>query len=392
MINEKINQAIKILNEKNIDLWLIFVRESHSMTDPCLPLILDASCTWQSAFLISATGKTTAIVGNLDYEAVKSKGAYQKVISYKASIRDELVKAIADINPEKIAINFSTNDHTSDGLTHGMYLLLREYLKDTPYQHRFISSEEIISAVRGRKSPAEIAHLKNAIGITIDIFDSVTEILKPGLTEKQIAQFMLDDVKKRGVGLSWDPEHCPSVFTGPDTAGAHFGPTDRLAEPGHIMNMDFGVKIDDYVSDLQRTWYFLREGETAAPAEVQKAFNTVRDAITKAAEFLKPGVEGWKVDDVARQYIVSQGYDEYPHALGHQVGREAHDGAGVLCPRWERYGQLPYLKVEAGQVYTLEPRVTCEGHGVATIEEEVVVTEDGCEFISPRQMQLYIID
>ena len=391
MINEKINQAIKILNEKNIDLWLIFVRESHSMTDPCLPLILDASCTWQSAFLISAAGKTTAIVGNLDYEAIKAKGAYQKVISYKASIRDELVKAIAEINPEKIAINFSTNDHISDGLTHGMYLLLQEYLKDTPYKDRFVSSEEIISAVRGRKSPAEIVRLKKAIAITIEIYDSVSQVLKTGLTEKEIAQFMLDDVKKRGVGLSWDPQHCPSVFTGPDTAGAHFGPTDRKAEPGHIMNMDFGVKIDDYVSDLQRTWYFLRGGETEAPEEVQKAFDAVRDAITKAAEFLKPGVEGWKVDDVARQYIVSQGYDEYPHALGHQVGREAHDGAGVLCPRWERYGQLPYLKVEAGQVYTIEPRVTCEGYGVATIEEEVVVTEDGCEFISPRQRELFLV-
>ncbi|MDW7682397.1 MAG: M24 family metallopeptidase, partial [bacterium] len=161
--------------------------------------------------------------------------------------------------------------------------------------------------------------------------------------------------------------------------------------PGHIMNMDFGVRIDDYVSDLQRSWYFLKNGEVAAPDSVQHAFSTVRDAISRAAEFLRPGVEGWKVDAVARQYIVSQGYDEYPHALGHQVGREAHDGSGVLCPKWERYGDLPYFKVEAGQVYTLEPRVTCAGHGVATIEEEVVVTENGCEFLSPRQMELYLV-
>jgi Xaa-Pro aminopeptidase len=157
------------------------------------------------------------------------------------------------------------------------------------------------------------------------------------------------------------------------------------------MNMDFGVRVDDYVSDLQRTWYFLREGETDAPDEVKRAFAAVRDAITKAAEFLRPGVEGWEVDQVARQHIISCGFEEYPHALGHQVGREAHDGAGVLCPIWERYGDLPYLKVEAGQVYTLEPRVTCEGYGVATIEEEVVVTENGCEFLSPRQMELILV-
>jgi len=392
MIKEKIKQAIQILREKNIDLWLTFVRESHTITDPCLPLILDASCTWQSALLISATGKTVAIVGNLDHAAISEKDAYEKVVSYKTSIRDDLLREISEINPQKIAVNFSTNDHMSDGLTHGMYLLLQEYLKDTPYKDRLITSEEIISAVRGRKSHTEIQRLKKSINATIEIFNNVSKILKPGLTEKQIAQFMLDEVKKKGIGLSWDSEHCPSVFTGPDTAGAHYGPTDRKTEPGHIMNMDFGVKIDDYVSDLQRTWYFLREGETEAPAEVKKAFITVREAITKAAEFLKPGVEGWKVDEVARNFITSQKYNEYPHGLGHQVGREAHDGAGGLFPRWEKYGKLPYLKIEQGQVYTIEPRVTCNGFGVATIEEEVVVTETGCEFLSPRQTELYIIE
>ena len=391
MVKEKINQAIEILKEKNIDLWVTFVRESHTLTDPCLPLILDAHCTWQSAFIISASGETVAIVGNLDYQSIKDNGNYQQVISYKASPREDLFETIKKFDPETIAVNFSTNDHMSDGLTHGMFLLLQEYLKGTPYFERIVSSEQIISALRGRKSPTEILRLKKAIQITIEIFQSVTKILKPGLTEKQIAEFILTEVERNDAGLSWDPATCPSVFTGPDTAGAHYSPTDRKTERGHIMNIDFGVKIDDYVSDLQRTWYFLREGEKEAPFAVNKAFHTVKDAITKAAEFLKPGVEGWQVDDIARQYIISQGFEEYPHGLGHQVGRAAHDGAGTLCPRWERYGDLPYLKVEAGQVYTIEPRVTCEGYGVATIEEEVVVTESGCEFLSPRQEEIYLV-
>jgi Xaa-Pro aminopeptidase len=392
MIREKIQQAIGILKEKNIDLWLTFVRESHTITDPCLPLILDAHCTWQSAFLISVTGKTVAIVGNLDHAAISEKNSYERVISYKTSIRDDLFREISKLNPQKIAVNFSTNDHMSDGLTHGMFLLLKDYLKDTPYKDRFVSSEEIMSAVRGRKSPAEIQIMKKAVETTVDIFNSVSPILKPGLTEKEIAKYMLDEVNRLGIDLSWDFSHCPSVFTGPDTAGAHYCPTDRITEPGHILNMDFGVKIDNYVSDLQRTWYFLRDNETEAPAEVKKAFTTVRDAITKAADFLKPGVAGWEVDEIARQHIIAQGYDDFPHGLGHQVGREAHDGAGGLFPKWEKYGRLPYLKIEPGQVYTIEPRVTCDGYGVATIEEEVVVTEGGCEFISQRQMELYIVE
>ena len=391
MVIEKITQTIELLKEKNIDVWLIFVRESHSLPDPSLELILGAHCTWQSAFFITSKGETIAIVGNLDAASIEETGAFQQVIQYKTSIKEELLKVIKQIDPQKIALNYSTNDYMSDGLTHGMYIKLNEYLKDTPYCERFISSETIISAIRGRKSAAELEYMIEATKLTQKIFDKVTNFVTPGLTEKEIAQFILKEVEKAGVEVSWDPATCPSVFTGPETAGAHFGPTDRKTERGHIMNIDFGVKVNGYCSDMQRTWYLLRENETEAPSEVITAFNTIRDSIQKAAQFLKPGVEGCAVDTVARKYILEQGFDEYPHALGHQIGRAAHDGAGVLCPVWERYGQLPFLKVEKDQVYTLEPRVTCEGYGVATIEEEVVVTDKGCKFLSAPQTEIYLI-
>jgi Xaa-Pro aminopeptidase len=157
------------------------------------------------------------------------------------------------------------------------------------------------------------------------------------------------------------------------------------------MNIDFGVRLNDYVSDLQRTWYFLKPGEKKAPAIVQKAFDAVRDSIQAAADALRPGKQGWEIDKVARDYILSQGFDEYPHALGHQVGRSAHDGAGTLCPQWERYKEVPFMKVEAGQVYTLEPRVFAPNYGTATIEEIVVVRGNGCEFLSKPQRDLICI-
>ncbi|MDZ7377053.1 MAG: Xaa-Pro peptidase family protein [candidate division KSB1 bacterium] len=391
MVNEKITQAIEILKEKDIDLWLIFVRETQAMADPCLPLVLGLHCTPPTALLISKSGKTAAIVGNLDYHNIHDSGLYQEVICYTASMRDDLIGLLDRFQPKTIAINYSQDDYMADGLTHGMFQLLCNYLNGTPYLDRFVSATEIIAALRGRKSPAEIDRMRRAINLTIDIFNRVTGLLHPGITEKEVAAFMVEQVKQAGAELAWDATTCPSVFTGPETAGTHYGPTDRAAAPGHILNIDFGVKVDDYVSDLQRTWYFLREGETSAPAPVQKAFAAVRDAISHAAAFLKPGVAGWEVDAVARQFIVSQGFAEFPHGLGHQVGRAAHDGAGTLCPRWDRYGKMPYFKVEKGQVYTLEPRVFCEGYGTATIEEEVLVTDRGCEFLSPRQTEIYFV-
>ena len=392
MLREKVDQVAAILNEKGIDLWLTFVRESGTIHDPALDLILGTSCTWQSAFMHTRRGRSLAIVGSLDEANIRSTGLYPEVRGYVSSIREKLCEALLDFNPERIAINTSKNDTMADGLTHGMYELLLEYLEGTPFRDRLVSSEELISALRGRKSPDELNRIVEAIRIAEGILGKTGDFMASGKTEKEVAEFILSEAAERGVEPAWDSHYCPSVFTGPESAGAHAGPTDRIVKVGHVLNIDFGVKFKGYCSDLQRTWYVLRAGETKAPDEVERAFEVVRDSIRAAASALKPGVEGWKVDDAARSYITSRGYAEYPHALGHQVGRSAHDGAGVLCPRWERYGTLPYYLVEAGQVYTLEPRITLEGFGVLTMEEIVVVEKEGCRFLSRPQEKLYWIN
>ncbi len=391
MIKEKINQAIDILKEKDVDLWLTFLRESETSHDPTIDLILGTSCVWASAFMITSQGKTIAVVGSLDKANIESKGTYQEVIGYVGSIQESLIEVLDDLKPRQIAINYSKNDVMSDGLTHGMYLLLKEYLKGTPHEKTLISSEEIISALRGRKSSTELQRIRDACSLTEEMFKKVSTFLKSGMTEAEVATFLKEEVKKANVEPAWDPEHCPAVFTGPESAGAHHGPTERKTKKGHILNIDFGVKKDQFCSDLQRTWYFLKDDEEEAPPEVVKAFQAVRDAVQKAADAIKPDLEGWTIDDIARSYITSLGYEEYPHALGHQIGRKAHDGAGLLCPKWERYGSLPFNKIEEGQVYTLEPRVTCEGHGIATVEEIIVITKDGCEYLSHPQREIYLI-
>jgi Xaa-Pro aminopeptidase len=181
------------------------------------------------------------------------------------------------------------------------------------------------------------------------------------------------------------------VFTGPDSAGAHAGPTDRPIEPGHIVNVDFGVRRNGYCSDLQRTWYVLRPGETEAPAAVQKGFETILQSIRDAAAALRPGKTGAEIDDVARGVVTGAGYAEYPHGTGHQIGRVAHDGGGGLVPRWERYGNTPMLPIEAGQCFTIEPRLTVAGHGVATCEDIVVVQDHGSAYLSRPQDRLWLV-
>lgn len=391
MIQEKQKQAIDILNEKNIDMWLIFVRETGTMKDPMVDMLVGTNATWQSAFILTKNGDTIAVVGSLELANMNTVGTFKHTKGYLKSIKDDLLEILHKYDPKKIAINYSTNSVIADGLTHGMYLELLKHLEGTEYFKRLISSEDVIAALRGRKSPAELELMKTAIGETLKIFNEVTSFLKPGLSEKDVADFVRQKVKERNYQFAWDEEHCPAVFTGPNTAGAHSGPTERKIERGHVINMDFGIKYQDYASDLQRTWYVLKEGEDKAPAEVEKGFRVIVEAIEKSAKELKPGKQGCEIDDIARNNITGNGYEEYQHALGHQLGRSAHDGGGLLSPRWERYGKLPYMKIEEGQVYTIEPRLPIKDYGIATVEEEVVVTKEGCEFLSPRQTEIFLI-
>ncbi len=391
LIIEKQKQAVQILNEQNIDMWLTFVRESGNIKDPMMDMIVGTGATWHSAFIITKKGETIAIVGSLEEANMKTVGTYKEIISYLKSVKKDFLEVMERLDPKTIAINYSRNSSLADGLTHGVYLELVDLLKDTPYVDRLVSSENIIAALRGRKSEYEISVMKEAIKETIKIFDDVTNFIKPGKTEADVSDFIHKLVEERGFGLSWDAEHCPAVFTGPDSAGAHSGPTNRVIERGHILNIDFGINLNGYCSDLQRTWYILRENEEVPPAEVMHGFNTILESVTLSAEALKPGKQGCEIDDVARNYIVGKGYTEYPHALGHQIGRVAHDGGALLSPRWERYGNLPYMVVEESQVFTIEPRLSVPGYGVATVEEEVYVTKDGCEFISERQKEIYLV-
>ncbi len=391
IILEKVEQAIGILKEKDIDMWITFARESSIMPDPVMEIIIGRNSTWESAFIICEDGDTTAIVGEMEKENFAGKSGFRNVTGYVKSFSPSLLDYLKKKNPKNIAVNYSQNSVLADGLTHGFYLKILDYLKGSGFENKLISAEEIISALKGRKSATEISIMTEAVDKTLDIFDQVTGFIKPGKSEKEIASFVKSIMQEKGFEPAWEEETCPAVFTGPDTQSAHSGPTDRKVERGHLVNMDFGILYKGYCSDLQRTWYVLKDGEDKAPAEVQKGFEVIRDAIQNVAHNLKPGVAGCDMDDIARNYIVEQGYEEFPHGLGHQVGRRVHDGGCGLFPRWEKYGNAPFMKVEENQIFTIEPRLTVKGYGTSTLEEEVIVKKEGAEFISKPQKELILI-
>ncbi|HLT20879.1 MAG TPA: Xaa-Pro peptidase family protein [Thermomicrobiales bacterium] len=391
LVREKLAQAVEILNEQDVDLWMLLARESDTMGDPSMPLVVGTSVTWESAFLISRNGDHVAIVGTGDVENVKQTGAWDNVVGYVEGISQTLRDEIAKRDPNAIALNYSKDDNIADGLSHGMYLLLLDILEGTPYAERLVEAGDIPRKVRGRKSPTELARIRKAVQTTERIWEATERFIRPGVTEKDISDFMHGQLEERRVSSSWDWDYCPSVTVGPDSPIGHVGPTDIAVQPGQLVSIDFGVNEDEYSSDMQRTYYVLGPGESEPPAEVVRHFKIVDEAIQSAAAAIKPGVQGWEIDAVAREIFEREGMEEWQFALGHQLGRACHDGGTLLGPRWERYGERPYGRIEKGEVYTLEIGVSVPGYGRVNLEEDVVVTEDGCEFLAPPQRELIVL-
>lgn len=392
LMQEKVNQSIEVLNEQETDLWLTFVRETSGVRDPMLDFLIGPNdLTWPSALILTRKGEKIAIVGNLEKDSVARSNVFDTIIGYDTAMSGPLRETITRLDPNQIAVNTSKNNVHADGLTHAMYEILCDYLNNTPYANRLVSAESIINAMRGRKTPEELARIRRAVEITDEIYKKTFGFIKVGMTEIEIGEYMHQLARDYNVDLAWATESCPAVNSGPNSSVGHSGPTEIKVERGHIIHFDFGVKHQEYCSDIQRLVYVLREGETEAPPEVQRGFITIRTAIEKSREAMKTGATGNSIDVIAREILIDAGYPEYKHALGHQLGRVAHDGGALLGPLWEKYGDDPKRKLEAGQVFTIEPGLAVPNYGYVSLEEDVVMTEHGAEYIGEPQRELVLI-
>lgn len=391
---------VAAMRRSGVDAWLVVTREGT--TDPVAFDVAADHAVGRAACLFVDKGdhlERVAIVASYDTEAFEKSGLYLRVVPYGKEGAGAALKAeIEKLNPKLIAVNMSKDEPLADGMTAGNLQWLRDTL-GADYSKRLVSAEALLISYRSRKTPAEIAKLRGVVKKTELILAEALSpaVIVPGkTTEKDVGDFIRKRRKEMGLGASWEEDQDPNVMAG--RARGHSAASAATIQPGSIVRIDVGMDEDGYKTDIQRLAYVLRPGETEAPPEVEKAFETVRAANRAAAAALKPGATGTAVDTAGRKVITDAGYEEFQHATGHPIGVYTHDLGPLLAPAWpDRYGKLGAYVIERDQTFAIEPALEVElpwmmGGSVGFgLEEDYVVTETGSEPLGTPQDKLILI-
>src|SRR5262245_3008328 len=198
LLREKADQVLPLLAEAGLGCWLIFVRETGLHPDPGFELVVGTDVVRSSAFLFGAGGERVAIVARFDAAEVRRAGVFGEVVAYDEDIRGPLLDALGRLSPPSIGLNYSPDDVTADGLTHGQYLLLLELLAGTPHAERLVSAGPLLARLRGRKTPAEVGRIRAAVALTEGIVARLGPMIRPGVSERQLADFVHGEFRRLG--------------------------------------------------------------------------------------------------------------------------------------------------------------------------------------------------
>lgn len=231
------------------------------------------------------------------------------------------------------------------------------------------SQRDPIAQLRRVKSDEELKHLQSAAAIADNALTQLLPRIKVGMNEAEIALELEMLVRRsEAEGSAFDI----NVSTGANTALNHYSPFHapcRLA-PGDLLLFDFGATVHGYRSDMTRTFVV---GEASDKA--QKIYDTVLKANCLAIDAVHAGMTGIAVDAVARDFISEAGFGKnFGHGLGHGIGLEIHEAPG-LSP-------LSKDTLATGMVATIEPGIYFAGFGGVRIEDDIVITDTGCEVIT----------
>ncbi len=240
----------------------------------------------------------------------------------------------------------------------------------------FVPADEIVDDIATVKDAEEVANIRRAAAISDAVFMEILDVIRPGVKERDIAAEISYRQKRRGGERD---AFEPIVASGERGALPHAGATARKLRTGDMVTLDFGCSHHGYHSDLTRTVFVGR-----ASRRNRELYGVVLGAQLEAIRAARGGMLAKDLDRVARMYIAGQGYGRFfPHSLGHGLGLEVHERPRISARSTDR--------LAAGNVITIEPGVYIGGVGGVRIEDDVLVTTNGCEVLTTAPKELMIV-
>jgi len=287
-----------------------------------------------------------------------------EIVQHTGLLIEEVVKQVERLGIRKLGFE---QDHLS-------YATFQTYAKEIKAE--LVPVSGIVEKLRLIKSAAEIKILKEAAEIADAAFDHIIRFIRPGVTEREVANELEFFMRKQGaVSSSFDI----IVASGYRSALPHGVASDKAIEKGELVTLDFGAYYKGYCSDITRT---VAVGDISD--ELKQIYDVVLQAQLRGMAGIKPGITGREADALTRDYITEKGYGEYfGHSTGHGIGLEVHEGP-ALSVRSETV-------LEPGMVVTVEPGIYIAGLGGVRIEDDTVVTADGNESLTRSPKELIIL-
>ncbi|MHB8501372.1 MAG: M24 family metallopeptidase [Candidatus Acidiferrales bacterium] len=319
--------------------------------------------TGESGALIASKGSATLISDGRFTTQAREETSSVRYVEQKGSLMESIGRLLREKSLRRVGFDPSQISVAQ----------LRSLRKAARVHTEWISAPGLVEALRIRKEPAELARMRRAAKLAGDVLTGALKLLKPGVTENEIAAEIEYQMRRGGAS---GPAFETIVAFGERAALPHARPTAKRLRKNELVVLDLGVILAHYCSDITRTVYVGR-----APARVKQWHKAVQEAQTAAIAAVGAGVSCGDVDAAARQILVGYKLDRYfTHSTGHGLGLEVHE-----APRVAR-GQT--ARLESGFVVTIEPGVYMAGVGGIRIEDDVAVHTDKTEILTriPRDL------
>lgn len=313
--------------------------------------------------LISGTDAIIFTDSRYTEQAEQEAPGYQVI---KTVVEKDVIKETAD------RLGLKTIAFEKDYVTYARW----EKLKERFSGQELIGVSGWVEELRAVKSEQEIEFIAKAQSIADEAFSRLLPLIKPGVTEIDLALELESTMRKLGSeGVAFPF----IVVSGVRSSLPHGVPTRKQLEPGDFVTLDFGARCNGYCSDMTRTVVVGHASD-----KHKEIYDVVLRAQLAALEVIRPGIPAREVDLAGRRVIEEAGYGEYfGHGIGHGVGLNVHEKPAV--------GKTSEDMLEPGMVITVEPGIYIPGFGGVRIEDLVVVTEDGKKNLTSSQKQLIVV-